>query len=75
MGFFFFIIHSASLCLLVGAFNPLTFEVIIDMYVPVTIFLIDLGLFLWVFFFSCVSCLEKFPWHLFQGWFDGTEFC
>ena len=39
-------IHSASLCLLVGAFNPLTFEVIIDMYVPITIFLIDLGLFL-----------------------------
>ena len=25
-----------------------------------TIFLIDLGLFLWVFFFFCFSCLEKF---------------
>ena len=31
-----------------------------DMYVPITIFLIVLGLFLQVFFFSCVSCLEKF---------------
>ena len=41
-----FSIHSASLCLLVGAFNPLTFKVIVDMYVPITIFLIDLGLFL-----------------------------
>ena len=35
-----FCIHSASLCLLVGAFNPFTFKVIIDMYVSLTIFLI-----------------------------------
>ena len=55
-----FCIHSASLCLLVGAFNPFTFKVIIDMYVPMTIFLIVLGLFLEVLFFSCVSHLEKF---------------
>ena len=55
-----FYIHSASLCLLVGAFNPFTFKIISDMYVPITIFLIVLGLFLWVFFFSCVSRLEKF---------------
>ena len=41
-----FCIHSASLCLLVGAFNPYTFKVIIDMYVPITIFLIILGLLL-----------------------------
>ena len=33
-------IHSASLCLLVGAFNPFTFKVIIDIYVPIDIFLI-----------------------------------
>ena len=32
--------------LLNGAFNPLTFKVIIDRYVPMTIFLIVLGLFL-----------------------------
>ena len=36
----FFLIHSASLCLLVGAFNPFTFEVIIVIYVPIAIFLI-----------------------------------
>ena len=34
-----FCIHSASLCLLVGAFKPFTFKVIIDMYVPIPIFL------------------------------------
>ena len=33
-----FWIHSASLCLLVGAFNPFTFEVIIDIYVSTAIF-------------------------------------
>ena len=33
-----FCIHSASLCLLVGAFNPFTFKVIIDIYVPIAIF-------------------------------------
>ena len=38
-------IHPASLCLLVGAFNPFTFKVIIDMYDPITIFLIILDLF------------------------------
>ena len=37
--------HSASLCLLVGAFNPFTFKVIIHMYVPMSIFLIVLGFF------------------------------
>ena len=34
-----FYIHSASLCLLVGAFNPFLFKVIIDIYVPIAIFL------------------------------------
>ena len=41
-----FCIHSPSLCLLVRAFNPYTFKVIIYMYVPITIFLIALCLFL-----------------------------
>ena len=59
-----FCIHSASLCLLVGTLNPFTFKVIIYMCVPITIFLIVLGLFLWVLFFSCVFCLEKFLYHL-----------
>ena len=33
-----FCIHSASLCLLVGAFNPFTFKVIVDVYVSIAIF-------------------------------------
>ena len=33
-------IVSLSLCLFVGAFNPFTLEVIIDMDDPITIFLI-----------------------------------
>ena len=41
-----FCIHSASLCLLVRAFNPFIFKVIINMYVPIPIFLIVLGLLL-----------------------------
>ena len=39
-------IHLVSLCLLVGAFNPFPFKVIINIYVPISIFLIVLGLFL-----------------------------
>ena len=30
-----FCVHSASLCFLVGAFNPFTVKVIIDIYVPI----------------------------------------
>ena len=52
---------SASMCLLIGAFNPFTFKVIIDMYDPITIFLIVLGLFsVGRTFPSLVFCLEKF---------------
>ena len=40
-----FCIHSACLCLLVGAFNPFIFKVIIDIYAPIAIFLI-----VWVWF-------------------------
>ena len=32
-------------CLLIGAFNAFTFKVIINMYDPVTVFLVVLGLF------------------------------
>ena len=55
-----FLIYSASLCLLVGAFNPLTFIVIIDIYVPIAIFLIVWGWFGRSFFFSCISWLYQF---------------
>ena len=47
-------IHSASLCLLVGAFNLFTLKVIIDICDPITIFLIVLGLFsVGLFFLWC----------------------
>ena len=55
-----FSIHSASLCLLVGAFNQCTFKVIIDIYVPIFIFLIVWGWFGRSFYFSCISWLYKF---------------
>ena len=37
-------IHSVSLCLLVGAYIPLTFKVIIDRYDPVAVYFVVLGL-------------------------------
>ena len=37
-------IHAASLCLLIEAFNPLTFNVIIDKYGPIALYFVDLGL-------------------------------
>ena len=43
-----FCIHSASLCLLVGVFIPFTFNVIMDKYVFIAIFLIVLD-YLWSF--------------------------
>ena len=55
---FCFCIHSASLCLLVGAFNPFTFKVIVDMC-SYCHFLNCLGLILQIFFFSCISWLYK----------------
>ena len=54
-------ICSASLCLLVGAFNPFTLKVIIDVYDLITIFLIVLGLFsVSRSFPSLIFCLENF---------------
>jgi len=52
----FFGIHSASVCPLLGAFNPFTFEVIIDKYDPVAIYFVVLGSSLYTF---SISCLEK----------------
>ena len=37
-------VTAQPVCLLVGAFNPFTFKLMIDMYDPITILLIDLGL-------------------------------
>ena len=44
-----FCIHSASLCLLIGAFNPFTFKVIIDEYDPIAIYFVVLGSSLYTF--------------------------
>ena len=44
---------AQPVCLLVGAFNLFTFKVIIDMYDPITIFLIVLGLFSVGLFLLC----------------------
>ena len=46
-------IHPANLCLWVGDFNPFAFKVIIDMYDPITIVLIVLGLFSVGLFLLC----------------------
>jgi len=52
MGLVFFI-HSASLCLLLRAFNTFTFKVIIDKYDPIAIYFIVLD--------SCLYTLFVFP--------------
>ena len=57
-------IHPAGLCLLAGAFNTFTFKVIIDMYDPITIFLIASGLYFVGLFLVLCFLLEKFRWHL-----------
>ena len=60
----YFFIHSVNLYFLVGAFNLCTFKVIINIYVLITIFLIVLGMFLQVYSFSYISCLEDFLYHM-----------
>ena len=52
-----FCMHSSSLCLLVGAFNPFMFKVIIDIYVSIAIFLIVWDCFCRSFSNSCISWL------------------
>ena len=49
-------------CLLTGASNPFTFEVIIDRYVLIVILLIVLGLFCSSFLFLSFSSLHSFLW-------------
>jgi len=55
-----FCICSASVCLLVRAFNPFTFKVIIDIYVPVVIFLIVWDLFFGSFSFVFFDYISPF---------------
>ena len=54
-------IHSANLCLWVGAFNPFAFKLIIDTYVPIAIFLNCFGFALAaLFLLLCFLSREKF---------------
>ena len=59
-------------CILVGAFNPFTFKLTINIYDPITIFLIVLGLFsVGLFLLLCLLpreiplafVLKLFWWH------------
>ena len=65
-----FLIHSAILRLLIGAFNPFTFQVIIDRYLFIAGFLY---LFSSLFLFFFLSLRESLK-HLLQSWFGGCVF-
>ena len=54
-------IHPVSLYFLVGAFNPFTFKVIINVYDPITIFLFILGLLLVGLFLFLSSLPREVP--------------
>ena len=62
-----FNIHSISLCLLIGTFNPFTFKVVIDMYVPIALFSIVFSLFLSVFFLPFFCSLHCVLMSIFSG--------
>ena len=71
-----FCIHSASLCLLVGAFNPFMFKVIIDKYDSVPIYFIVLGSSLYpLFVFPVQRRSFSICWR--AGWvvLDSLGFC
>ena len=59
-----FCIHSVHLCLLVRAFNPFTFSVIMDKYVFIAILFIALNCYFWSFLF--------FPPFVFFSWFSDS---
>ena len=51
-----FLIHSATLCLLVGVFDPFTFKVIIDRYIFSNILLLDRFPLLFCYCCCCSCC-------------------
>ena len=58
--FFLVLIHSATLCLLTGAFGPFTFNIIINRCIlTILLLLVALGLFL--LFFMFLSSSDPFP--------------
>ena len=70
-----FYIHSISLCLLIGTFNPFTCKVIIDMYVPMAPFSIVFSLFLSVFFLPLFCSLLCVLMSIFSGVLCCFFFC
>ena len=60
----YFYIHSASLCLLVGAFNPFTFKVFSGIHVPIEISLIVWGWFCRSYFSSLVFLDHISPFNI-----------
>uniref|UniRef100_A0A0K8REV2 Putative rte ele1 orf1-h 1e-60-j 4 n=1 Tax=Ixodes ricinus TaxID=34613 RepID=A0A0K8REV2_IXORI len=62
-----FLIHSTILCLLIGAFNPFTFKVIIDMHSFIAIFFLHLCSSLTVFLPVLKANTLAFLSHLFGG--------
>ena len=68
---FFFFFHSATLCLFIGAFNPLIFKVIIDSYfIYFPPFFPHVPLSLTIF----LPLLIVVPLHVLQCWFGGGVF-
>ena len=61
-----FLIHSVTLCLLIGAFIPLTFKVIVDRYV-----IIAFLLFIYLIFF--LLFLKEVPLKFLVILVDGDE--
>ena len=66
-----FLIHSTILCLLIGAFDPFIFKVIIDRYLFIAIFFVTVFQYLSLFFFLFLK--QTFS-HLLQSWFGGSVF-
>ena len=58
-----FCIQPASLCVLVGAFNPFTFKFIMDMYVPII-----LGSRIWLILLNVLCALEQNMYLAHVGW-------
>ncbi|KAF6090835.1 hypothetical protein HJG60_012217 [Phyllostomus discolor] len=65
-----FLIQSAILCLLIGAFSPFTFKVIIDRYLFIAFYV---RVILSHSLFSFLSLKQSLQ-HLLQSWFSGGVF-
>ena len=69
-----FYIHSATLCVLIGAFSTFTFKGIIDMYVIIAILLIILELFCGPLYFPFFFCSLVMWWLSLELYLDSFFF-